>query len=474
MIRSSGSEASQHHAKASPGGGQETLRSLRRSLADFAGSSPPRTALLIFTLTIAVFTALLSMPWATAGPGSPTFYDALFVATSAVSVTGLTPVNTAEHWSLGGQIVILVGIQIGGLGILSVASLLAVSVTRGLGLRTRLIAQEGMTTGRLGEVGSLLRTVVVCSVVVEAALAAVLIPRMIAIEGSVSDGVWHGVFYAVSAFNNAGFLIHPGGLADLGNDPLVLWVLMIGVFLGSLGFPVLLMLYRCRTRIRQWGLHTRITMEVSLVMLVLGTIMYGFLEWGNSQTLGGLPFWESLQNSLFSSVMMRSGGFSVVDTAAERPETMLVTSALMFVGGGSASTAGGIKVTTFAVILLAVVAEARGHQDLTIHGRRIASSTLRVAIAVVALAATLVLISTLALTTIAEEDVARPLFESISAFATTGLSTGLTEELPPSGLYILAGLMFAGRVGIMTFAAALALRQRTQRLRLPESRPVIG
>lgn len=473
MIRGFGRDRA-GYLRRRPGSPAAGRRGFGRILADFAGSSPPRTALLIFALTIAVFTALLSMPWATAGAGTPQFHDAFFVATSAVSVTGLTPVNTAEHWSLGGQIVILVGIQIGGLGILSVASLLAVSVTRGLGLRTRLIAQEGMTTGRLGEVGSLLRTVVVCSLVVEAVLASILIPRMIAIEGNVVDGLWHGLFYAVSAFNNAGFVIHPDGLADLGYDPVVLWVIMAGVFLGSLGFPVLLMLYRRRTRISQWGLHTRITVEVTLAMLLLGTLLYGLMEWNNAETLGALSTGNKLQDSLFASVMMRSGGFSVVDTAAETPETMLVTNALMFVGGGSVSTAGGIKVTTFAVILLAVVAEARGHQDLILHGRRIASSTLRVAIAVVALAATLILISTLALTTIAGEDVERPLFESISAFATCGLSSGLTAELPPSGLFVLGALMFAGRVGIITFATALALRQRTQRLRLPESRPVIG
>lgn len=447
---------------------------VRTLVGRVAGSSPPRTALIIFAVVIAAFTALLMMPWASASNRAAPFHDALFVATSAVSVTGLTPVNTAEHWSLAGQIVILAGIQIGGLGILTLASLVAVSVTRHLGLRTRMVAQEGIASGPLGEVGSLIRTVIICSVVIEAALAAVLIPRLMMLEDSPGAAAWHGLFYAISSFNNAGFLIHPEGLAEIGHDPVVLWALMIGVVLGSLGFPVLLLLWRARWHIKTWTLHTKLTMEVTALLMVLGALAYGLLEWNHADTLGGMSIGEKLQNSLFASVMMRSGGFSVIDNAMEHSETMLITSALMFVGGGSASTAGGIKVTTFAVIFLAFLAEARGHQDSSGHRRTIPPQAVRVAVSVIALAATLILISTLSLMLLTGEGLERALFESISAFATCGLSAGLTEELPPSGLYVLSALMFAGRVGIMTFAAALTLRQSHTRYRYPEGRPIIG
>ncbi|GAA1816871.1 potassium transporter TrkG [Nesterenkonia flava] len=443
-------------------------------MSTLAGSSPPRTALLIFALTIAILTALLMMPWATAERGSADFHHAFFVATSAVTVTGLTPVNTAEHWSFAGQAVILLGIQVGGLGIITIAALLAVSVTRQLGLRTRLIAQEGISTGKLGEVGHLLKTVVVCSFVVQALLALVLIPRLIGLKGSVPEGIWNGVFYAISAFNNAGFVIHAEGLAGMDNDPVVVWTIMIGVFLGSLGFPVLYVIWRFRWHIQRWSLHAKLTVEVSAVLLFLGALAYGVLEWNNTATIGEMSVLEKLQNSLFASVNMRSGGFSVVESNNEQSETMLVSDALMFAGGGSASTAGGIKVTTIAVIFLAFLAEARGHEESSAHGRTIPVQMVRVAVSVVAMGATVVLLSTLALMTISGQDMERPLYESISAFGTVGLTSGLTEELPPSGLYVLAALMFTGRVGIITFAAALTVRQRRIRYRYPEGRPIIG
>lgn len=438
------------------------------------GTSPPRLALVVFAVVIAAFTALLMMPFATADGRPAALHEALFVATSAVSVTGLTPVNTAEHWSPAGHVIILAGIQIGGIGILTLASLVAISVTHHLGVRTRLFAQEGISTGSLGEVGVLIRTVVICSALGQTALAAVLIPRIAALEGSLGAGLWHGTFYAVSAFNNAGFVSHSHGLADLNHDPIVMWTLMVGVFFGSLGFPVLLVLWRHRWHVRRWSIHTKLTLEVTTAFLVLGAAGYAALEWQHSSTLGGLPVWQKIQQALFESVMMRSGGFSTSADGAEESATMLLTNALMFVGGGSASTAGGIKVTTFAVILLAFIAEARGHQESTAHGRTIGAQAVRVAVSVVALGATFVLVSTMSLILITGEDLERPLFESISAFATCGLSSGLTADLPPSGLYVLSGLMFAGRVGIMTFAAALTLRHTHVRLRYPEGRPIIG
>lgn len=437
-------------------------------------SSPPRTALLVFALVIGLFTSLLMMPWATPGRSSAAVHEAIFVATSAVTVTGLTPVNTADHWTLGGQIVILIGIQVGGLGIITMAALLAVSVTRHLGLRTRLIAQEGMSTGRLGEVGQLLKTVVICSAVVQAALAVVLIPRLIALEGDVIRGAWYGLFYAISAFNNAGFVIHPDGLGGVGNDPLVVWTVMIGVFLGSLGFPVLYVLWKFRWHIKRWSLHAKLTLEVTTILLFIGAVVYAALEWNNTATIGDMGWMEKLQSSLFASVNMRSGGFSVVESNLESSETMLISDALMFAGGGSASTAGGIKVTTIAVIFLAFLAEARGHEESTAHGRTIPAQVVRVAVSVVAMGATAVLLSTLALMIVSGQDVERPLYESVSAFATVGLTSGLTEELPPSGLYILTVLMFTGRVGIITFAAALTVRQNRVRYRYPEGRPIIG
>jgi trk system potassium uptake protein TrkH len=452
------------------------LAYLQSGLRRLTRTSPARAAMMIFAATIAVFASLLMMPWATQSGTSAAFHEALFVATSAVTVTGLTPVNTAEHWSFAGELVILIGIQVGGLGIITIAALLAISVTRNLGLRTRLVAQEGgISTGSMGETGQVIRTVVICSAVVEAALALVLIPRFIQLEGELASGIWHGTFYAISSFNNAGFVAHSNGLDSFGADPVVIWTIMVGVFLGSLGFPVLFMLWRNRWHVRRWSLHTKLTLQVTLLLLVVGTVLYAIMEWTNVSTIGEMSVWEKIQNSLFASVNMRSGGFSVVESNVQNSETMLISDALMFAGGGSASTAGGIKVTTIAVIWLAFLAEARGDAESTAHGRTIPASAVRVAVSVVAMGATLVLVSTVWLMYITGLDMGRPLYESISAFATVGLTSGLTEDLPPEGLYVLAALMFAGRVGIITFAASLTVRQRSRvRYRYPEGRPMIG
>lgn len=436
--------------------------------------SPARSALAVFVAAISVFTVLLMMPWATSS-GNPTqLHDAVFTATSAVSVTGLTTADTATYWSTAGQVVILAGIQVGGLGIVTISSLLALSVTRQFGVRTRLLAQTEMAAGGLGEVRSLIRTIVISSAVVELIIALILAPRLIAQQGSVGDGIWHAVFYAVSGFNNAGFVLHPDGLARVTEDPVVFWALICAVFLGSLGFPVLMVLWRHHWHLARWNLHTRLTVEVSVLLMLVGALGFAALEWNNATTLGGEAVTEKLQHSLFASVMMRSGGFAVIDPVDTTSSTMLVTDALMFVGGGSVSTAGGVKVTTLAVIFLAFLAEARGREDTTAHGRSLPTSSIRVAVSVAGMGLTLVSASALALMILTGEDLERPLFESISAFATCGLSSGLSAELQPAGVYLLSGLMFAGRVGIITFATALTMRAQRTRYRLPVERPIIG
>lgn len=449
-------------------------RRVYHSVTAFFAGSPARTALMAFIFMMAAFSALLSLPAATVDHRVTVYHDALFTAISAVSVTGLTVVSTAEHWSFIGQLVILIGIQIGGFGILSTGGLLGLAVSRRLGLRSRLVTQEGMNTGRLGEVKQLLITVVATSLVFEAVLAAVLIPRFIANTGSYGEGIWQGIFYAISAFNNAGFTLHPDGFAGFAADPWIIWPVMVGVLVGSLGFPVILVLHRCLWHRGRLNLHTKITLEMTAGFLLLGALLLGLFEWDNDKTLGSMGFWARLQAALFSSAMTRSGGFSVYDMNDQNPESLLLMDALMFVGGGSGSTAGGIKLTTLAVLLLAIVAEARGNDEVTAHHRTITAPTIRVAIAVVMAAATLVLVTTMILIAMTHESLQRVIFEALSAFGTVGLTTGLSSELPPTGKVVLSLLMFAGRVGTITFASGLALRQRRTLYRHPEERPIIG
>ncbi len=447
----------------------------RDFIDSIANSSPARLAVSAFGVVVLIFTALLSLPMSSA-TGDPTpLYQALFTAVSAVCVTGLTVVSTAVHWSFFGQLVILTGIFVGGLGTLTLASLLALMVSKKLGVRGKLIAQEAMNSaGRLGEVGTLLRIVIVTSVVIESALALTLIPRFLALGESLGQSVWHGVFYAISAFNNAGFTPHSDGIVPYQTDPWILVPLMIGVFLGSLGFPVVMVLQQNGLNWKKWNLHTKLTIQVSFILLAAGTVLWGLMEWENIRTIGGMSLGDKITHSLFASVMTRSGGFNLVDQNQLDSTTMLLTDALMFAGGGSASTAGGIKVTTIAVMFLAIVAEARGDTDVKIYGRTIPEGTMRVAISVIVAGATLVAVSAMLLLQISGASLDRVLFETISAFATVGLSTNLSAELPPSGVYVLTALMFAGRVGTVTLAAGLALRQRSQLYHYPEERPIIG
>lgn len=452
--------------------GDQRLRS--RGLGAFARNSPSRAAALIFLLAGLCFTGLLCLPIASADGRATEFVDALFTAASAITVTGLTTVDTATHWSFFGQVVILAAIQVGGLGIVTIALLLARAVTRSLGLNHKLFAQQSIGTSKLGEVGTLLRTVVLTTLAIQGALVVMLIPRFVMLEEQWWNGIWHGVFYGISSFNNAGFVTHEGGLARFDGDLWILVPIMLGVFVGSWGFPVFLTLIRYRWQRKRWSLHTRLTLTMSVLLLALGTVAWGVAEWSNPRTIADLTVPEKVFHAMFASVMMRSGGFAITDTAESTQVTLLASDALMFVGGGSASTAGGIKVVTLAVLFLGILAEARGDKAVRVAGRTIPEGTLRLAISVTFLGATLVLVATAAVMTVSDAPLDRILFEVISAFATCGLSVGLSAELPDFGKYVLSALMLAGRLGPIGLAAALAVRQRNLLYSLPEERPIIG
>ncbi|MFP5347975.1 MAG: TrkH family potassium uptake protein [Actinomycetes bacterium] len=446
----------------------------RNRLDEVARTSPARLALSIFFSVVVLFTGLLSLPVATASGRRAPFADALFTATSAVCVTGLSTVDIARYWSGFGLVVVLVGMKVGGLGVLTLASLLGLAISRRLGLRQRLMAASETKALRLGEVGTLLRLIVMVSTSVELGVAVVLFPRFLVLGETVAGAAWHSVFYAVSAFNNVGFSAHPGGLpAETAGDPWVAVPLMVGVFAGSLGFPVLLMLKRT-LRPSRWDLHTRLTLQTTLLLLVGAIVLIGGLEWRNPQTLGGLHGGTKALATVFTAVMPRSGGMSVVDVGQMHEATWLVTDALMFVGGGSASTAGGIRVTTLAVIVLAMVAEARGDADVEVGRRRIPTGSLRVAVSVAMAGATMVGAATVVMLTLTGLSLDVVLLEVISAFATCGLSTGITPDLPEPAKYVLVAVMFLGRTGTTTLAGALALRERSKLFRLPEERPIVG
>lgn len=439
-----------------------------------ARNSPARLALAVFSIIIVIVTALLSLPFAAAEDDPVAFVDVFFTAVSAVCVTGLTTVDTATHWSIFGQGVIALAIAVGGLGVMTLASVLGFAVSRHLGLTQRMLAAAETKSGGLGRVGTLLRAVIGTSLIAEGVLFVVFLPRFLSLGDSLPQAVWHAILMAISVFNNAGFVILVGGLSPHVSDWWMLVPIGLGTVVGAIGFPVVTdITERWRTP-RRWTLHTKLTLSMYGLLTVVGSLLLALTEWTNPATLGDLDTGSKILNVLLAGVNTRSSGLSALDVSQMRPQTHFVQDILMLIGGGSASTAGGIKVTTFAVLMIAVLAEARGDRDLEAFGRRIPVNVVRLAVAVTLIGVSMVCGAVVLLLTLTDLSLDAILFETISAFATVGLSTGITPDLPAAAKYVLAVLMYAGRTGTMTVAAALALRERRRVIRMPEERPIIG
>jgi len=452
-------------------------------------SSPARFAILVFTGLILITTLLLTLPIARAGERSGTpLADAFFTAVSAICVTGLTTVDMSTYWSPFGNLVIVLAMQVGGIGVLTIASILGLVVTRRLGLRAKLLAASDTNPSRvhsgpvsesqavrLGEVGTLLATVAISAIVIELVIFALVFPRLLLAGFDLWTAVWQGFYISLSAFTNTGFVPFADGMEQFASDPWMLGVLSIAVFLGAIGFPVIFALARWVKRRQKLGVHAQLTLVMTLILLALGWVAIGLLEWNNTRTLGGQEPIVRPMTAFFTSMMSRSGGLSTVDIGEMNGSTLLVLDMLMFVGGGSASTAGGIKVTTLAVLFLAAAAEARGVKDMEVFERRIPVDVLRLAVSVVLWGATIVATSSVIVLHITKAPLDMVLFDVISAFATCGLSTGLTgPELETPAKYVLAATMWAGRVGTVTLAAGLAASERRQLFRRPEERPIVG
>ncbi|CAM01456.1 TrkH family potassium uptake protein [Saccharopolyspora erythraea] len=420
-------------------------------------------------------TALLMLPGAAAGDESADFMTALFTSVSAVCVTGLYVVDTPMYWSVFGQVVVLCLMQLGGLGIMTMASVLSLLVLRRFGLRMQLTAQAETKTLGLGEVRRVLGLIVLVTALFESVVMLALTARLFAgYDRPLGRAAYEGAFYAVSAFNNGGFVLHSDNMMGFVADPWFCLPIIFAVIAGGLGFPVLLELGR-RLRVpRRWSLHTKITVAGTAVLLVCGCGAITVAEWTNPATLGPLSPQTKLLAGFFAAVMPRSAGFNTVDIGSMYPATLLVQDVLMFIGGGSAGTAGGIKITTFALLAFVIHAEIRGEPTVHVMGRRLPEGVQRQALTIALLGVALVMTCTLVLLVITPFGLDQVLFEVVSAFATVGLSTGITPDIGVAGQALLVALMFIGRLGPITLASALALRERPRRYELPEERPIVG
>lgn len=428
-------------------------------------ASPARLTAFGFLLLIIVGSVLLMMPFA----GGASFLSALFTATSAVSLTGLVVEDTATFFHPAGQVIILVLIQLGGLGIMSLASLSGYLLTGRISFKAR---KTGAYEGRPITAGGIRRTLIFTftfTAVVEATIAVAIGARLMLGYGySFPQAAWEGIFHAISAFNNAGFSTHSDNLVSFSADAWILLPLAAALIGGGLGFPVWAELVR-----RKVSMTARMTLWATAMLLTMGMLFFALAEWHG--VLSSMPLGQKLLNAFFASASPRTAGFNAVDYGQAHPITLMGTDMLMFLGGGSAGTAGGIKVTTFCVLLAAMAAEFRGQTVTTIGHRSVPHTVTRQALALSAAGVAVIVVGVATLRIFDPQFTADQVtFEVISAFATSGLSTGITAELSATSKVVLCLIMYLGRVGPTTLVAALAARTVDRRFSYPEERPFIG
>ncbi|MFK4834790.1 TrkH family potassium uptake protein [Microbacterium sp. ZW T2_14] len=436
---------------------------------------PAQAVVTGFGIAVAAGTILLMLPISKVGPGGASFIQALFTSTSAVCVTGLTVVDTATFWTPLGQVVILALIQLGGLGIMIFASLIGLVLARKLSVRARLnTAAEAKAVG-FDDVRGLVRGIVVISFAIEGATFLLLFLRFLSAYGyTVGEAAWYGVFHAVSSFNNAGFALYSDNLIGFAQDPFICLPICGAIILGGLGFPVIVQLRKEFRRPLHWSMNTKLVLWGTAVLLIGGTAFIALLEWNNARTLGEMDPWGRVLTAFFQSVQTRTAGFNSVDIGALHDETWLGMDVLMFIGAGPAGTAGGIKVTTFAVLFFIMMTELRGEGAVNIFGKRLSRAVHRQAITVVLIAVAAVVAGAALLMLLTGESLDRALFETVSAFATVGLSTGITASLSAPAQLVLVVLMFLGRLGPLTLGSAIALRDRRILYEYPKERPAVG
>ena len=436
--------------------------------------NPSQVLLLGFVAIILIGTFLLMLPAASATGRSVGFLDALFTATSATCVTGLTAVDIGSTFSRFGQVVILTLIQIGGLGFMTFAVLIFLILGRKISFQQRLYIQQSFNQQAVEGVVRLALYVALIAFSVEAVGAAVLFLHWYPEMGL--EALFFAIFHAVSAFNNAGMSLWSDSLMQFVGDPVVNLTISMLVILGGLGFIVIVDVWQHR-RWKKLSLHSKLVLLTSSGLLVAGVLLIFFIEWFNPQTNETLTLSERFWSAYFQSVTARSAGFNTLDIGAMLPTSQLLIILLMFIGASPGSTGGGIKTTTFALLYVTAYSVVRGRREVAVMQRRISQEQIFRALAMVMIGMTMVILVTVVLSFTERErtdNFLEVLFEATSAFSTCGLSMGLTPELSPVGKVIITLTMVAGRVGPLTVAYALAQMQRKESYRYPEEKVLIG
>lgn len=442
-----------------------------------------------FTVLILIGTALLMMPMSSASGSATNFFDAIFNATSAITVTGLASVDTGTYWSTTGHTILALLVQIGGFGIIGFATLVGYLLEGRISLKSRISVFAESSATKQPDAKTLLKNIGKMMIFFQLILFLILAFRFYTEYGySFGKALSHGGFHSLMTFNQAGFALYSDSMISFANDPWIIFSIFIFATLASFGFPVLaeirdrlklkvmasLGMVADYTMPRQWSLNSRIVLWASLLLLVLGGVAIAVAEWDNPATLGALDPFQKLVASFFTSSMTRSTGLNSIDTGAMDPGTWIGMNMLMFIGGASASTAGGIKIGTAVVLFYIVLTEIRGDAAVNVGNRRLPRSMQRQALTILTIYSLVVIGALLLLRFTTPFSTDQILFEVVSAAGTVGLSTGITADLPEHAKFLLSLLMLFGRLGPIVVATSLALRKTKRHFEYPRESPLIG
>lgn len=433
---------------------------------------PPKVLALGFASLILIGALLLNLPMATKTGESIGFINALFTSASAVCVTGLVVVNTGEFWSLFGQIVIIMLIQMGGLGFMTMATIGALIIGKKITLKERLVIKEQLNQETMSGLVKLTKYVILSTLAIEGIGAIFLSTRFIPIYGKVK-GIWFSIFHAISAFCNAGFDLTGDSIAPFVGDFTINMTISALIILGGLGFSVYIDITKNRS-FKKLSLHSKIVISITGVLLLVGMIVFFLIEYDNPLTLKPLSLVEKLIASFFQSVVPRTAGFYSVNLAGLYDTTVFLTIILMFIGASPGSTGGGIKTTTFGILILTTLGVIKGERDIVAFKKRIGYDVINRSLAIATVGMILIIAVSFVLTVTEPANFLDVLFETTSAFATVGSSRGLTPNLTDFGKIIITLTMYAGRVGPLTMAYVFSRRSKHGNFRYSEGNIMVG
>ncbi len=434
--------------------------------------TPAQILSLGYLFIILLGAILLMLPISTVDGQGMNPLDSLFTATSATAVTGLIVENTSSFFTVFGQVVILCLIQIGGLGLMTMSTLIALLLGKKITLRERLVIQQDLDQFQLSGIIRIVRYILAVTFIIEGSGALLLFVRLVK-DMSIGKAIYYAIFHSVSAFNNAGFDIFGNSLENFTGDIMTNLVITSLIILGGIGFAVIAEVYS-GNKFKRFSLQTKLVLSVTGLLILIGTVISFILEYSNPATIGNLSLGNKVLASFFLAVTPRTAGFNTVPTGALNSSTLFFTIILMFIGASPGSTGGGVKTTTFGALGAVLYAKATGRDDIEIYKRRLGNDVIYNAVSIILISLMLIVAVTMFLTITEDLEFLDLFFEAVSAFGTVGLSTGVTGSLSAMGRILIIITMFAGRVGPLTIAVAIGRRDKKANIRYPEEKILVG